>query len=71
MVGTFREGLGRLGFACGPLLYLRAFLGPLYVWAAVASPTAYADLPLFVLVVVKWLKDEPDSYTQLPLPTKA
>ena len=51
----FREGLGRLGFAAGPLVGLRPYLGPLYAWAAVVPPGARRELPAMLLLVLEWL----------------
>jgi len=50
-----REGLGRLGFAAGPLEHLRPFLGPVYAWCAVTHPAAYAALPLLLRIVLELL----------------
>eukprot|EP00974_Lingulodinium_polyedra_P061022 5884657-Lingulodinium_polyedra.AAC.1 len=36
-VQEFREGLGRLGFAAGPLLFVRPFVAPLRAWVAVVG----------------------------------
>ena len=41
----FREGLGRLGFAAGPLPFVRPFLGPLYSWIALVRPGARVAPP--------------------------
>jgi hypothetical protein len=50
-----REGLGRLGFAAGPLEHLRPFLGPVYAWCAVTHPSAYVAMPLLLRIVFELL----------------
>jgi hypothetical protein len=55
LVRTFREGLGRLGFASVALTYNRPFLGPLYAWAAVRPDGACIQLPLMVKMILLWL----------------
>ena len=52
VVGGFREGPGRLGFVCGPLIYLRPFLGPRYTWASVAPQASFIELPLYFIMVL-------------------
>ena len=55
-VQDFREGLGRIGFAAGPLWRLRTFLGPAYAWAAACPPLLTLALPMLILITVKFLR---------------
>ena len=58
-VASFREGLGRLAFAAGPLR--RPFLGPLYAWCAAVGGQHSADLPPLVVLVLELLAEEFDE----------
>ena len=51
------EALRRLGFIFGALIWDRPFLAPLYTFAAVLKPGACVQLPLFLYVILKWLRD--------------
>ena len=60
-VASFREGLGRLAFAAGPLRFVRPFLGPLYAWCAAVGGQRSADPPPLVVLVLEWLAEEFDE----------
>jgi hypothetical protein len=58
LVRALSEGLGRLGFACGPLEWGRPFLGPLYSWVAALPAGAYLPLPPMVRTTLCWIRDQ-------------
>ena len=41
-----RQGLGRLGFAAGPLMWMRPYLGPVYAWVGAFPPQAALRMPV-------------------------
>ena len=55
-VGEFAEALGRLGFAVEALEYEKPFLAPLYKFAAVHGSAPDVKLPLYVLMVLVWIR---------------
>ena len=55
-VGRFQESLGRAAFVCGALEFDRPFLGPLYIFASRHDPSATRPLPLYVVVVMTFLR---------------
>ena len=57
-VASFREGLGRLAFAAGPLRFVRPFPGPLCAWCAAVGGQRSADPPPLVVLVLEWLAEE-------------
>ena len=52
-----REALGRMVFVYGALSYDRPFLSPLFAFLATRQPSACVELPLYVSMVVAWLRD--------------
>ena len=52
-----REALGRLVFAYGALTYDKPFLGPLFAFLSLHPPGVNRRLPLYVRVVLGWLRD--------------
>ena len=57
-LGELREELGRLQFFAGPLEHLRPFLGPLYAWACMGPKFAQPELPVMLLLILKYLAGE-------------
>ena len=57
-LGELRQGLGRLQFIAGPLEHLRPFLGPLYNWACGGPKYARPQLPVMILLIMKFLATE-------------
>ena len=57
-IRELRETLGRLGFASGPMRWMRSFLGPLYAWAAACPLGAYLPIPAVLRTVMAWLAAE-------------
>ena len=54
-LGELREALGRLQFVAGPLEHLRPFLGPLYAWAGGGPKFALPELPVMLILIMKFL----------------
>ena len=54
--GEFGEALGRLGFVVEALEYEKPFLAPLYKFASLHAGRARVKLPLFVLMILAWIK---------------
>ena len=52
-----REALGRLVFVYGALTYDKPFLGPLFAFLKVHWLGLTKRLPLYVLIVLSWLRD--------------
>ena len=52
-----REALGRLGFVYGAWLYDRPLLAPLFAFLALHRPGREVRFPLYVLIVLRWLRD--------------
>ena len=69
-LGELREGLGRIGFAAGPIEHLRPFLGPLYAWAAAGPRFARPRLPVMILLIMKYLAAEILDYHMVPCESK-
>ena len=57
LVREMREALGRMSFVYGALEWDRPFLAPLFSFAALHPPGSCVQLPLFVIVVISWLRD--------------
>ena len=57
-LGELREGLGRLQFIAGPLEHLRPFLGPLYAWSCAGPRYLRPQLPVMVLIILRFLASE-------------
>ena len=57
LMRTLREVLGRCVFVYGALLWDRPFLAPLFAFLSLWEPSACVELPLYVRLVVEWLKD--------------
>ena len=51
LLQSLSEGLGRLGFASGPLPWLRPFLGPFYAWTSACPPGAFLPLPAMLKLI--------------------
>ena len=45
-------------FLCGPIEFLRPFLGPLYAWCAAGPRFAKPKLPIMVVLILKYLAAE-------------
>ncbi len=56
-LGELREGVGRLGFAAGALLFDAPFLSPLYAYLGVCRTTGYRKYPVFVRITLRFLAD--------------
>jgi hypothetical protein len=48
--------LGRLNFAAGVLAGIRPFMGPMYAWLAAVHGRKEAKIPLYVLLILKWIQ---------------
>ena len=57
-LGELREGLGRLQFIAGPLEHIRPFLGPLYNWACGGPRYANPDLPVMLMLILRFVASE-------------
>ena len=55
-VRKFREYLGRLGFVCRVVYWIKPHLAPLYAWAAAASKSMVAKLPDLVILTLLYLE---------------
>ena len=55
--GELREALGRMVYVNGALVYDRPFLAPLFAFLSLHPPGVTRRLPLYALVVLKWLVD--------------
>ena len=51
-----REALGRIVFVYGALHYDQPFLAPLFAFLALHPPGVDRKLPLYALIVVRWLR---------------
>ena len=49
--------LGRMVFVYGSLTWDKPFLAPLFSFLSVHSQDAYVELPLYVKIVIEWLRD--------------
>ena len=56
LIRDLREALGRMSFVYGALTSDRPFLGPLYTWVSVSNPSAALELPVFVRLILQWLR---------------
>ena len=56
LVRDMRDALGRMAFVYGALAADRPFLGPLYAYVAVTNLSAVHQPPLFVMLIIKWLR---------------
>ena len=56
LIRDLREALGRMSFVYGALTSDRPFLGPLYTWVAVSNPSGVLELPVFVRLILQWLR---------------
>jgi hypothetical protein len=70
-VQKFKEAVGRLAFAAGPMIFLRPFLGPLYAWGAAVGGQRVAEPPPLVVFVLEWLAAAFERKERVPytLPT--
>jgi hypothetical protein len=57
-VHRFAEFLGRLGFTCRVLLWLKPHLAPLYSWASAVSKSTVAAAPRLVRLVCMFLEKQ-------------
>ena len=57
-VHRFAEFLGRLGFTCRVLLWLKPHLAPLYSWASAVSKSTVATAPRLVRLVCMFLEKQ-------------
>ena len=57
-VHRFAEFLGRLGFTCRVLLWLKPHLAPLYSWASAFSKSTVATAPRLVRLVCMFLEKQ-------------
>eukprot|EP00435_Cladocopium_sp_Y103_P024615 s4687_g6.t1 len=57
-VHRFAEFLGRLGFTCRVLLWLKPHLAPLYSWASAVSKSTVATAPRLVKLVCMFLESQ-------------
>ena len=57
-VHRFAEFLGRLGFTCRVLLWLKPHLAPLYSWASAVSKSTVATAPRMVKLVCMFLEKQ-------------
>ena len=57
-VHRFAEFLGRLGFTCRVLLWLKPHLAPLYTWTAAVSRSTVATAPRLVRLVCMFLEKQ-------------
>ena len=69
--GELREALGRLVFVYGALHYDRPFLAPLFAFVALHRPGVTRRLPVYVLVVMRWLRDRLRARRTLPMAERA
>jgi hypothetical protein len=56
-MSDFRSSLGRACFGYGALEFDKPFLGPLFSFAAFGAKESIRTLPVFVLLVVRFLRD--------------
>eukprot|EP00974_Lingulodinium_polyedra_P091674 8885066-Lingulodinium_polyedra.AAC.1 len=54
----FSQVVGRLGFAMGPLEFLRPFIAPLYAWSASVGRKGKIQLPWSIAFIFKFLAEE-------------
>ena len=66
-----REALGRLGFVYGAFQYDRPFLAPLFEFLSLHRPGREVRLPLYVLIVLRWLRDRIRARRSHPLRRRA
>ena len=57
-VHRFAEFLGRLGFTCRVLLWLKPRLAPLYAWASAVSKSTVATAPKLAKLVCMFLEKQ-------------
>ena len=57
-VHRFAEFLGRLGFTCRVLLWLKPHLAPLYAWASAVNKSTVATAPKLVRLVCMFLEKQ-------------
>ena len=66
-----REALGRMVYVYGALQYDKPFLAPLFTFLAVSRPGVVRRLPLYALVVMRWLRDRLRSRRAYPVRQRA
>ena len=57
LIGDLNQALGRLVFVYGALVWDRPFLAPLFTFAAVHNDTATPTLPVYVRLVIHWIRE--------------
>ena len=62
----FGQGLGRMGFVVAALTYEKAFLAPLYAYAAVWREVRAVPAPLFLLMILRWIAERVALRRSLP-----
>jgi hypothetical protein len=58
LIRDLRDALGRMSFVYGALASDRPFLGPLYSYVAVTDLSAVHEPPIFVLLIIRWLRQQ-------------
>ena len=66
-----REALGRLVFVYGALHYDRPFLAPLFAFLSLHRAGVTRRLPVYVLVVLRWLRGRLRARRTLPMKQRA
>ena len=57
LIRDMRDALGRMSCVYGALASDRPFLGPLYSVVSVSNPSSVQIVPLFVLIIIEWLRE--------------
>ena len=57
LIRELREALGRMVFVYGALTYDKPFLAPLFAFMSLSRPGACVPLPLFVRMIIGWLRE--------------
>ena len=66
-----RETPGRLVFVYGALHYDKPFLAPLFAFLSLHQPGVTRALPVYILVVLRWLRDRLRTRRTLPMRQRA
>ena len=56
-IRELREALGRMVFVYGAVEWDRPYLAPLFSWVAVSNIESCPRLPVFVMCIMKWLRE--------------
>ena len=65
-----REALGRLVFVYGALQWDRPFLAPLFAFLSLHRPGVVRKLPLYVVIMLSWLRDRLRARRAHPIKTR-